>query len=66
MPSRLRTAHTVKRRQAWHAIIAFWAAQTVELRRMWHDITALGLHARSDNVGCDMTLPLLNYTHGQT
>ena len=28
-----------------------WAAQTVERRRVWHDIMALGLQARSDDVG---------------
>ena len=27
-----------------------WAAQTVERRLAWHEITALGLHARSDTV----------------
>ena len=32
-----------------------WAAQTVERRRAWHEITALGLHRRSDDVGCGMT-----------
>ena len=42
-----------------------WAAQTVERRQAWHDITVLGLHTRSKNVGRDMpSLPLDN-THGQ-
>ena len=80
------TAHTVERRRAWHAIIAFgqhsrsndvgrdmpsppfditfrrttsgvacqhrrWAAHMVERCQAWHDITTLGLHARSDDVG---------------
>ena len=65
MPSRLRTSHTVERRQAWHAIIAFWAAQTVERHRVSHDFTAVGMHARSDDVERDMTSPLLDSTHGQ-
>ena len=60
---RLRTAHTIGRRQAWHAIIAFWAAQIVERHRAGHDITALGLHARSDDVGHGMTSPPLDKTH---
>ena len=46
-----------------HPIFAFWIAQTVEQRRAWHDITALGLHARSDDVGRDMTSPPLDSTH---
>ena len=33
------------------------AAQTVERRKAWHDINALGLHARSDDVGHGMTSP---------
>ena len=42
-----------------------WVAQTVERRQAWHDITVLGLHTRSKNVGHDMpSLPLDN-THGQ-
>ena len=37
------------------------AAQTVERRRAWHAIIALGLHTRSDDMGCGMTsLPLDN------
>ena len=42
-----------------------WAAQTVKRRRAWHEITALGLHARSDDVGRGMTSPTLDSTHGQ-
>ena len=55
----------IGRRHAWHAIIAFWAAQTDEQRRAWQDITALGLHARSDDVGYGMTTPPLDNTHEQ-
>ena len=43
-----------------------WAAQTVERRRVWHDITALGLHVRSDDVGHGMTSLPLDSTHGRT
>uniref|UniRef100_A0A494G8L3 Uncharacterized protein n=1 Tax=Solanum lycopersicum TaxID=4081 RepID=A0A494G8L3_SOLLC len=32
-------------------------------RRAWHHITAIGLHARSDNVGRGMTSPPLDSTH---
>ena len=60
---RLRTVHTGERRRAWHAIIAFWAAQSVERCRASHDITSLGLHAQSDDVGCGMTSTPLNSTH---
>ena len=42
-----------------------WAAQKVERRRPWHELTALGLHARSDDVGRGMTSPTLDSTHGQ-
>ena len=42
-----------------------WAAQTVEQRRAWHDITALGLHEWSDDVGRGITSPTLDSTHGQ-
>ena len=94
-------AHTVERRQACHAIIAFeqhkrsnnierimispplgcthgrttsglachhrlWATHTVERHRAWHDITALGLHSRSDDVGRDMPSSRLGSTHGRT
>ena len=43
-----------------------WAAQSVELRRAWNEITALGLHRRSDDVGCDMTSSPLDSTHDRT
>ena len=39
--------------------------QTVEQRWAWHDITALGLHAQSDDVGRGMTSAPLDNTHGQ-
>ena len=43
-----------------------WAAHTVRLRRAWHDITALGQHTWSDNVGRGMTSPPLDSTYGRT
>ena len=43
-----------------------WTAHTVERRRAWHDITALGRHARSNDVGSGMTSQPLHVTHGQT
>ena len=55
----------VGRRRAWHAVIAFWAAQTVERHRVSHDFTAVGMHARSDDIGHGMTSPPLETTHGQ-
>ena len=33
--------------------------------RAWQDITALGLHARWDDIGRGMTLPPLDSTHGR-
>ena len=42
-----------------------WTTNTVERRRAWHDITILGLHARSDDVGHGMTSPPSNSTHGR-
>ena len=42
-----------------------WTAHTVERRRAWHDITLLGLHARSNNVGSCMTSLPLDRTHGR-
>ena len=60
---RLWEAQTVERRRAWHAIIHLWAAQTVERRRAWIEITALGLHAPSDDVRHGMTSPPLYCTH---
>uniref|UniRef100_A0A494G8P9 Uncharacterized protein n=1 Tax=Solanum lycopersicum TaxID=4081 RepID=A0A494G8P9_SOLLC len=38
----------------------------VERRRACHDITALGRHARSNDVGSGMTSQPLDVTHGQT
>ena len=43
-----------------------WTTRTVRRRRAWHDITALGLHARSNNVGRDMPSPPLGSTLGRT
>ena len=43
-----------------------WAAYLVERCQEWHDITTLGLHARSDDVGRGMTSPPLDSTHGRT
>ena len=43
-----------------------WAAQTVERRRTWYDMIALGLHARSNNVGRGIISPRLDSTHGRT
>ena len=40
-----------------------WDANTVERRREWHNITPLGLHARSNDVGRCMTLPHLYSAH---
>ena len=40
-----------------------WAARTVERHREFHDITALGQHTWSDDVGCGMTSPPLGSTH---
>ena len=34
--------------------------------RVWHDITALGQHTPSNDVGRGMTSPPLDNTHGQT
>ena len=44
----------------------FKAALTVERRWTRHDLTALGRHARSEDVGRGMTSPPLDSTHGQT
>ena len=41
-----------------------WTIRTVIRRRAWHDITALELHARSDDIGRGMTSPHLDSTHG--
>ena len=63
---RLWAAHTVERRQAWHAIIAFELADPVGKRHAWHAIIALGRQTWSNNVGIGMTSPPLDSTHGQT
>ena len=39
------------------------AIHTVEQRRAWHDITSIGLHAWSEDVGRGMTSPPLDSTH---
>ena len=41
-------------------------ARLVGQRRAWHDIIALGQHSRLNDVGCGMTSPPLDCTHGQT
>ena len=42
-----------------------WAAHTIERRRAWHDITSLGMHAWSDDVGQGITSPALDSTLGR-
>ena len=44
----------------------FKAAQTVERRRARHDLTALGLHTRSNNVRRGMMSPPFESTHNRT
>ena len=39
-----------------------WKAHTFKQRRAWIEITALGLHARLDDVGCGMTSRPLDNT----
>ena len=43
---RLWATQTVKRRRAWHPIIAIGLAHTVRRRQAWHDIIALGWQTR--------------------
>ena len=43
-----------------------WAAHTIERRRAWHDITSLGMHAWSDDVGCGISSPLVDSTLSRT
>ena len=43
-----------------------WAAHTVERRWAWHDITALGLHTRSNNVRRGMQSSHLGSTCSRT
>ena len=40
-----------------------WTANAAERRRAWHEITALGLHAPSNDVGRGMTSSPLDCTH---
>ena len=42
-----------------------WTTHTVGLRRAWHDITALGLHTRSNDVGRGIPSASLGGTNGQ-
>ena len=43
-----------------------WAAHTIERPRAWHDITSLGMHAWSDDVGRGITSLPLESTHGRS
>ena len=43
-----------------------WIENTVKRCRAWHEITALGLHAPSDDVGRGMKSPPFDCTHRQT
>ena len=43
-----------------------WVAQMVERHQAWHDITSLGQHTRSNNVGHGMPSLSLGSTHGRT
>ena len=63
---RLWDAQTVKRRRAWHAIIAFGLADAVGRRRAWHAIIALGRQTWSNDVGRGMQSLPLGSTHGRT
>ena len=60
------TSHTVGRRRAWHATIAFGQKHMVRLRRVWHAIIHLGHHIELQNVECFMLLSSLNLTHDRT
>ena len=42
-----------------------WTGNMVERRRAWYAFIAFGQHTRSDDVGCGMTSPTLENTHGQ-
>ena len=42
-----------------------WVVETVERRRVWHDITTLGQHTRSDDVGLGMPSSPLGSTNGR-
>ena len=43
-----------------------WNARMVRRRRAWYDITALGQHTRSNDVGRGMPSSPLGNTHGRT
>ena len=63
---RLWAAHTVKRRRAWLATIAFVQAHIVRVCRAWHSIIALGRQTRSNDARLDMSSAPLDNTHGRT
>ena len=42
-----------------------WTAHMVGLRRVWHDITSLGQHTRSNDVGHGMPSSPLDNTHSR-
>ena len=56
----------VKRRQAWHDIIAFGLADIVGWRQTWHAIIALGRQTWSNDVWHGMPLSLLGSKDGRT
>ena len=43
-----------------------WVAHTVRLRRAWHEITSLGQHTWSDDIGRGMPSSSLGSTNGRT
>ena len=43
-----------------------WTADTVERRQVGHAIIVFGPHTRSKDVGCGLTSPPLDVTHGRT
>ena len=63
---RLWAAHMVKRRRAWHDIIAFGLADIVGRRRTWHAIIAFGRQTWSNDVGRGMPSLPLGSTDGRT
>ena len=58
--------HTVRRRRAWHAIIAFGLDDTVRRRKACHAIIAIRWQTRSNDIGQGMISPPLESTHGRT
>ena len=62
---RLWAAHTVERRRAWHATIAFGQHKRSNNAGK-HAITALGQHTRSNDVRHGMTSLLFDNRHAQT